>query len=683
MSRFAAVMVLVGLIRACRLAAWPTKRSPVFVKATMDGVVWFPSASGMTRGFFPSMKLTHDCVVPRSMPTITVAGSFAPALPLFSCGAVVDVGVELAGAVPDSRRTPTPLLNHFSAHLSFHWHWIPCGGPHGSRAASAESRVGCKNITYNRFEKLVKSLATMADEATTGAPEAAPEAAPPMLVVSDSADAIAEVKEDSAPGDAGAAEADQQNENQTGDENQPADGAAGEDPEATGATNIRVSVNDEPVQDGEEGDGNIEQDFAKHSNLSAAPSPYHGTGDTPIGGHAFDPSQYQEEQPVHISSEFNDAVAEMPEPADGEEGANEDLAEEEEEEVLAPLVAAVVEVSPEEAARRTALIEAILAAQQEKQLVEGRIGVAQSSVAEILKKKQKDDRREERDRGIENHGERYAKYLAAMSDMVRESQRLASEHAELTASMRASLAEQQQRVSAAAAAFEKLKLETAQAAVSQRTGRPLPLPQIKEMLAQEKSKEEAVAAARLEHLHLLHTLRNAEEVLREGEQLGEGLHLIDFEQLKLENQTFNEKIEERNEDVIKLRTKIANTVNVLSHVKEVLQDTEEENAELQTKLRTVESQAAQQRDVLSRIKRARDKIKEDNTRLRQQAGLAGDEVLLRDMESTVDEAADLRVHVESLRAQHAALQQQIKAATVRVPAKLTATTIRSSDGLFS
>lgn len=46
------------------------------------------------------------------------------------------------------------------------------------------------------------------------------------------------------------------------------------------------------------------------------------------------------------------------------------------------------------------------------------------------------------------------------------------------------------------------------------------------------------------------------------------------------------------------------------------------------------------------MQRARDKLKDDNTRLRQQAGLAGDEVLLRDMEQTVDAAADLRARVE-------------------------------------
>ena len=35
--------------------------------------------------------------------------------------------------------------------------------------------------------------------------------------------------------------------------------------------------------------------------------------------------------------------------------------------------------------------------------------------------------------------------------------------------------------------------------------------------------------------------------LKSKEELAEGLHLIDFEQLKIENQTYNEKIEERNE----------------------------------------------------------------------------------------------------------------------------------------
>lgn len=47
--------------------------------------------------------------------------------------------------------------------------------------------------------------------------------------------------------------------------------------------------------------------------------------------------------------------------------------------------------------------------------------------------------------------------------------------------------------------------------------------------------------------------------------------MIDFEQLKINNVDLNEKIEERNEDILKLKRKVTSTVQVLTHVKEKLQ----------------------------------------------------------------------------------------------------------------
>ena len=52
--------------------------------------------------------------------------------------------------------------------------------------------------------------------------------------------------------------------------------------------------------------------------------------------------------------------------------------------------------------------------------------------------------------------------------------------------------------------------------------------------------------------------------------MAEGLHLIDFEQLKIENQTLNEKIEERNEDLHKLKKKTTTMVQILTHTREKL-----------------------------------------------------------------------------------------------------------------
>src|SRR5215467_4966102 len=55
---------------AWRLATWPTSRSPVLVKATIDGVVRPPSSLAMTLGSPPSMTATQELVVPRSIPII-------------------------------------------------------------------------------------------------------------------------------------------------------------------------------------------------------------------------------------------------------------------------------------------------------------------------------------------------------------------------------------------------------------------------------------------------------------------------------------------------------------------------------------------------------------------------------------------------------------------------------------
>ncbi len=65
-----------GLVTACRLAGWPTRRSPSSVNATIDGVVRAPSEFSITLGAEPSMTATHELVVPRSMPITFAISSF-------------------------------------------------------------------------------------------------------------------------------------------------------------------------------------------------------------------------------------------------------------------------------------------------------------------------------------------------------------------------------------------------------------------------------------------------------------------------------------------------------------------------------------------------------------------------------------------------------------------------------
>ena len=94
---------------------------------------------------------------------------------------------------------------------------------------------------------------------------------------------------------------------------------------------------------------------------------------------------------------------------------------------------------------------------------------------------------------------------------------------------------------------------------------------IKEWEEADEAKDQQVNQYRLQNIALRNQLANKQKVLRKKEQLADGLHLIDYEQLKIENQTLNEKIEERNEELHKIKLKMTQNVNILSHTREKYQ----------------------------------------------------------------------------------------------------------------
>merc|ERR1712072_1020542 len=129
----------------------------------------------------------------------------------------------------------------------------------------------------------------------------------------------------------------------------------------------------------------------------------------------------------------------------------------------------------------------------------------------------------------------------------------------------------------------------------------------------EAAKDAEVERVRLSNINRRNFLRKLETTLRQKEKLADGLHLIDFEQLKIENQTLNEKIEERNEELLKLRKKTTTTVQVLTHLKEKLQFVQAENQVLKHDLADLEIELTNKRDVLTRIKHERDALRAENT----------------------------------------------------------------------
>lgn len=220
----------------------------------------------------------------------------------------------------------------------------------------------------------------------------------------------------------------------------------------------------------------------------------------------------------------------------------------------------------------------------------------------------------------------------------------------------AKLDQDDEKAREASEAFKVMKREFSKVAVDSRTGQPLKLKQIYAYEAAEESKDREVAEVRLRHIKLLNQLKQLEDEVKQKEELEEeGLHLIDFEQLKIENQTLNEKIEERNDELHKLRKKTTTTVQVLTHVKEKLKFVQEENEVLIDELGGLDSHVKDLRDALTKAKHVRDALRGENGTLKQKQGFIGSDLLVADFEGRKSELDSIRAQVSALKARHSRL----------------------------
>ena len=136
--------------------------------------------------------------------------------------------------------------------------------------------------------------------------------------------------------------------------------------------------------------------------------------------------------------------------------------------------------------------------------------------------------------------------------------------------------------------------------------------------------------------------------------------MIDFEQLKIENQTLNEKIEERNEDLAKLKRKKTTNVLILTHVREKLRFIEQANENLTQKLAQVEVSITSLRGLVTTEKLTRDALRFENKELKAKQGFATSDLLLVDYEQRCNKVEALKAGTTELKDRYAVLKRQVE-----------------------
>lgn len=79
-----------------------------------------------------------------------------------------------------------------------------------------------------------------------------------------------------------------------------------------------------------------------------------------------------------------------------------------------------------------------------------------------------------------------------------------------------------------------------------------------------------------------------EQQLAHKEEMGEVLNLVDFDQLKIENQQYMERIEEKNNELLQLKLSTSRTVQVLNSLKQQLHELSASGGALRGQIRDLE-----------------------------------------------------------------------------------------------
>ena len=144
-----------------------------------------------------------------------------------------------------------------------------------------------------------------------------------------------------------------------------------------------------------------------------------------------------------------------------------------------------------------------------------------------------------------------------------------------------------------------------------RTGKTIAEKVIRYMEEKLRQKDAVVEKLRLKNATLKTQGQKVDAQLRQKEEMGDALHFIDFHQLQIENIQYVAKIEERNDELLKLKMTTGNTVQVLNNLKRKLGDLMEEsqwlNGEIETRT-TMNERLEQERnkvtETITREKRA-------------------------------------------------------------------------------
>lgn len=128
--------------------------------------------------------------------------------------------------------------------------------------------------------------------------------------------------------------------------------------------------------------------------------------------------------------------------------------------------------------------------------------------------------------------------------------------------------------------------DIAKGAVNKRTGLVVAERMLRYIEDKVRAKDTLGGKLRLKNSTLRVMKKKLEMQIKQKEEMGEVLHEVDFNQLKIENQQYLEKIDEKNQELLRLKLMAGNTLQVLNQYKKRLYTLTQESDRLSSEFKS-------------------------------------------------------------------------------------------------
>ncbi|CAK8685258.1 unnamed protein product [Clavelina lepadiformis] len=149
---------------------------------------------------------------------------------------------------------------------------------------------------------------------------------------------------------------------------------------------------------------------------------------------------------------------------------------------------------------------------------------------------------------------------------------------------RASLEEAELRVTEIKKAMYEFDRDICKGSVNPRSGKIVAEKVVRYYEDKLRCRDTLIEKLRLKNSTLKVQKKKLQLQLKQKEEMGEVLHEVDFNQLKIENQQYLEKIDEKNQELLRLKLMAGNTLQILNRFKKRLNTLTAEAEKLQSEI---------------------------------------------------------------------------------------------------